>query len=135
VDLWRRRAPALFERLEAEPPRLAPVRARPPGAASPAPPRGRPPGARAFPPAAPSAERPLDLNRATAHELTRLPGIGPRLAARIVARREALGGRFAAAEDLAAVRGIGRRRAAELRPLVRVGAAAETSGPAAAEPP
>ncbi|HUH12108.1 MAG TPA: ComEA family DNA-binding protein [Longimicrobiales bacterium] len=48
----------------------------------------------------------LDPNRASATELDRLPGIGPAVAGRIVAAREA-GAVFTRAEDLAAVKGIG----------------------------
>ena len=50
--------------------------------------------------------RPIDLNRATAAELDQVRGIGPALAARIVARRDEVGG-FARVEDLIEVRGIG----------------------------
>ena len=49
---------------------------------------------------------PLDLNRATAGELTGLPGIGPARAAAIVRWRETHGP-FRRAEDLLAVPGIG----------------------------
>ena len=49
---------------------------------------------------------PLDLNSATAGELTALPGIGPELAARIVAYREE-NGPFSAAEEILNVSGIG----------------------------
>jgi competence protein ComEA len=48
----------------------------------------------------------LDLNRATAAELEALPGIGTRLAARVVAARDRRGG-FAKVEDLLEVPGIG----------------------------
>ena len=58
---------------------------------------------------------PIDLNRASAAELASLDGIGPRLAARIVAARP-----FASVDDLARVRGIGRKRVAALRPRLRV---------------
>ena len=49
---------------------------------------------------------PLDLNTATAEELTVLPGIGEVLAARIVAYREEHGP-FGAVEELMEVSGIG----------------------------
>jgi hypothetical protein len=189
VEAWHRRAPALLDRLEAEPPRLAarargssaarppvvagpgagerhtrapagvgpawstparrePARHRPasPTGDRPAPPTRRAPasptGDRPAPPTRnhpvpptrcppggapapgisppPSPAQPLDVNRATAAELARLPGIGPRLAARLLARREALGGSFGSFEDFARTPGLGRERAADLRPLVWV---------------
>jgi competence protein ComEA len=77
------------------------------------------------PPAAPivTAEGrsgPLDLNREGADSLQRLPGVGPVLAARIVAHR-ATRGRFRNTEELREVPGIGRARWERLRPLVRTG--------------
>ena len=65
----------------------------------------------------------VDLNRASARELDALPGIGPVLAARIVAHRERHGP-FANAEELLAVRGIGPRLLARLAPRIRAGAPA-----------
>jgi competence ComEA-like helix-hairpin-helix protein len=67
----------------------------------------------------PAADSPLDLNHASPAELVRLPGIGPKLAERIVRHREATGG-YRSADDLAGVPGLGARRAAALRPLVSV---------------
>lgn len=61
----------------------------------------------------------VNLNRATAAELEVLPGIGPALAARIVASR-AEAGRFARIEDLQRVSGIGPALLERLRPLVTV---------------
>ena len=66
-----------------------------------------------------SAAVPLDLNRASVQELDALPGIGPVLAERIVAYRERHGP-FRAPEELRAVRGIGPRLLARLRPRVEV---------------
>ena len=71
-------------------------------------------------PASPAAGVPIDLNRASAHELDALPGIGPVLAARIVEHREREG-RFRRPEELLVVRGIGPRLFARLRPLVTAG--------------
>ena len=62
-------------------------------------PRARAAGLRA-------AANPIDLNRATAEELERVRGIGPALAARIIARRTEVGG-FGRVDDLIEVRGIG----------------------------
>jgi competence ComEA-like helix-hairpin-helix protein len=52
----------------------------------------------------------LDANHASVAELASLPGVGPALAKRIVEARP-----FATVEDVARVRGIGRRRLARLR--------------------
>ena len=71
--------------------------------------------ARAAPPAVPAG--PVDVDRATAAELERLPGIGPALARRIVEEREK-GGPFGSAEALERVRGIGPRLAERLRERV-----------------
>jgi competence ComEA-like helix-hairpin-helix protein len=62
----------------------------------------------------------LDLNRASARELDALPGIGPVLAARIVAHRQQHGP-FGSREELLAVRGIGPRLLARLGGRIRVG--------------
>jgi competence ComEA-like helix-hairpin-helix protein len=52
----------------------------------------------------------IDVNRATVEELASLEGVGPALAARIVAARP-----FVTVEEVARVRGIGERRLARLR--------------------
>jgi competence ComEA-like helix-hairpin-helix protein len=62
---------------------------------------------------------PVDLNRASAADLTRLPGIGPVLAARIVAARDA-NGPFASVEDLRRVGGVGPAKLAAFREHVTV---------------
>jgi competence protein ComEA len=62
---------------------------------------------------------PLDVNRATAEELQRLPGIGPAMSARIIAARETKP--FAAVDDLRRVPGIGAKTLERLRPHVAVG--------------
>jgi competence ComEA-like helix-hairpin-helix protein len=59
----------------------------------------------------------LDLNGADAQTLAALPGIGPALAGRIVAEREARGP-FASPEDLLRVPGIGPGRLERIRPFV-----------------
>jgi competence protein ComEA len=80
-------------------------------------------------PSAPAApERPgkkvppagrIDVNRATAAELQRLPGIGPKLAARIILAREKQP--FRRVEDLQRVSGIKAKMLEKLRPYVTVG--------------
>lgn len=75
-------------------------------------------------PASPDRQGPLvDPDNATAAELERLPWVGPALAARIVADREAHGP-FGSIEGLERVRGIGPKLAERLRPLVTFGSPA-----------
>jgi competence protein ComEA len=62
---------------------------------------------------------PLNLNQATAEQLDALDGIGPGLAAKILAFREQHGG-FAAVDELDQVPGIGAGRLQALRDLVTV---------------
>lgn len=60
----------------------------------------------------------VDVNRATVFELVSLPGIGPRMAERIVADR-AENGPFFTVEALARVKGIGPRTVERLAPFLR----------------
>ena len=62
---------------------------------------------------------PIELNRATAVELTRLPGIGPALARRIVDARDA-DGRFAKINELGRVRGMSARKIERLRDFITI---------------
>lgn len=87
----------------------------PVGVPRPTPPPGAPPPPGAS--AAPGA--PLNLNTATPDQLDDLPGVGPVLAERIVDYRTQHGG-FRSIEQLQDVSGIGARRYADLKPLVRV---------------
>lgn len=64
------------------------------------------------------AALPVNINTASAEELETLPGIGPAMAARIIACREAQP--FASPEGLLKVPGIGKARLERLRPLVTV---------------
>jgi len=59
----------------------------------------------------------LDLNRASAAQLELLPGIGPSRAQKILERR-AQKGPFKSIYDLTEIRGISRRMAEKLEPLV-----------------
>jgi competence protein ComEA len=65
------------------------------------------------------AGEPLDLNRAALGDLLLLPGVGPKLAARILEERERRAG-FASLEQLAEVKGVGPKKLAQLRALVTV---------------
>jgi len=60
---------------------------------------------------------PIDVQVASATEMQALPGVGPVLAARIVATRASRNG-FDSVDDLLAVSGIGAGRLETLRPLV-----------------
>jgi competence protein ComEA len=64
---------------------------------------------------------PINLNTASAQQLTALPGIGEVLAGRIVAYRQAHGP-FKSVDDLLAVDGIGAGKLKQLRPYASVGA-------------
>ncbi|MFG3245383.1 helix-hairpin-helix domain-containing protein [Streptomyces sp. NPDC048187] len=87
------------------------------GASAPAPP---PPGAEPAPGgqagAGPAA--PVSLNTATTEQLDTLPGVGPVLAQHIIDYRTQHGG-FRSVDELREVNGIGERRFADLRDLVR----------------
>ena len=63
---------------------------------------------------------PIDVNTASAAELDALPGIGPALAARILAYREEHGP-FASLDDLALVNGIGTQTVEGLRDRATAG--------------
>ena len=75
---------------------------------------------RAAVPAAPLRPGALDVDRASVPEWVRLPGIGPSLAARIVADRNARGP-FGGPEGLLRVPGIGRKTLAKIRLFLATG--------------
>jgi comEA protein len=67
-----------------------------------------------------SAQRaPVDLNAASYNDLVRLPGIGPVMAKRIIAFREA-NGPFKRLQDLRQVKGIGAKTYEKLAPLLTI---------------
>ena len=72
-------------------------------------------------PAAKSAApaRPVDLNQASAEELTTIPGVGAALAQRIIEFREKEGP-FRRVEDLMKVKGIGEKSFQKMRNHVKV---------------
>lgn len=61
----------------------------------------------------------LDLNRATKQDFDALPGIGPRLAERIMAYRQSVRA-FHSLDELRDVKGIGKKKFERIRPLVTV---------------
>ncbi len=63
--------------------------------------------------------RKVNINTATALELEELPGIGPKTAQRIIEWRKEHG-KFLKVEDLMAVKGIGEKKMAQLKPLITV---------------
>jgi competence ComEA-like helix-hairpin-helix protein len=143
VGAWRERYPDLVERVErfdlepADPAaagrqgsgqhhrtgRQPDVRSAEPAATRPPPPPEGPDGDGHGSGRGGAAEG-LDLNQASAAELTGLPGLGPILAARIVDTREREGA-FPSVDDLRRVRGLGAARIERLRPLLTVGARSE----------
>ena len=90
--------------------------ARPPAPPAPAGPAAR---RAAVPGTGLCPDGPVSLNGATARELECLKGVGPALAARIVADRT-LHGPFGAVDDLDRVPGVGTGLLERLRPYVRV---------------
>lgn len=72
--------------------------------------------------------RPLDINRATAAELEELPRIGPKTAERIISYRSTYGP-FASVEDLTAVKGIGPKTLALLRPHLMIAPDSSSEAP------
>lgn len=61
----------------------------------------------------------LDLNRATKQDFDALPGVGPKLAERILKHRQSVGV-FQSLDDLREVKGIGKKTFERIRPLVTV---------------
>lgn len=64
----------------------------------------------------------VNINTASAEQLATLPGVGAKLAERIVEHRQK-SGQFKSAEELMNVRGIGEKNFAKLQPWLSVGEA------------
>ena len=80
--------------------------------------RGKRPLARSKEPKeTPAPVGPVDLDRASADEIEKLPGIGPALASRIIASRDS-NGTFGELDALCQVKGVGPALAKRLGPLV-----------------
>jgi competence protein ComEA len=62
----------------------------------------------------------VNINTATAQQLSDLPGVGAKLAARIVEYRQKAGG-FKTAQELMNVQGVGEKNFARLQPHLTVG--------------
>jgi len=113
-----------FDREESPGPLLPEAHAPPPGpipAAHPgSPPAAGPPATAPPPDPGPVLPlEPLDVNRADAAQLARLPGVGPGLAQRIVEERERRG-RFESPEALRYVLGVGPKKLAAIRRFITV---------------
>lgn len=70
----------------------------------------------------PTEEDPLNINTAKQAELEQLPGIGPELAARIIAYRQEHGA-FVSKEQIMDVSGIGEKRFSEMEAIITTGGA------------
>lgn len=68
----------------------------------------------------------VNINTATAQQLTVLPGVGEKLAARIVEYRQKSGS-FKSAEELMNVQGIGEKNFEKIHPYVSTGDSAQKS--------
>ena len=85
----------------------------------------RPPPSREEKPAGEDQQL-IDVNKASAEDFARLPGIGPKLAERVVTFRKKHGP-FRRVEDLLAIQGIGYGKWKAIRPYLRLGSANEES--------
>jgi competence protein ComEA len=66
-----------------------------------------------------TAAAPVNLNTATAEQLATIPGVGPKMAERILDYRQKNGG-FKKVEDLMNVSGVGEKSFLKMKPLITV---------------
>ena len=66
-----------------------------------------------------TAAAPVNLNTATVEQLATIPGVGPKMAERIVDYRQKNGG-FKKVEDLMNVSGVGEKSFLKMKPLITV---------------
>ena len=66
-----------------------------------------------------TAAAPVNLNTATAEQLESIPGVGPKMAERILDYRQKNGG-FKKVEDLMNVSGVGEKSFLKMKPLIIV---------------
>ncbi|HEY3092519.1 MAG TPA: helix-hairpin-helix domain-containing protein [Vicinamibacterales bacterium] len=66
-----------------------------------------------------TAAAPVNLNTATAEQLATIPGVGPKMAERIIDYRQKSGG-FKKIEDLMNVSGVGEKSFLKMKPLITV---------------
>jgi len=66
-----------------------------------------------------TAAAPVNLNTATAEQLATIPGVGPKMAERIIEYRQKNGG-FKKVEDLMNVSGVGEKSFLKMKPLITV---------------
>ena len=74
----------------------------------------------------PTPESPLNINTATQAQFEALPGLGTKVAERIIEYRQK-NGNFKKVEDLMNVKGIGEKSFLKLKPLLTVGQKADTA--------
>ena len=67
-----------------------------------------------------TATAPVNLNTATVEQLATIPGVGPKMAERIIDYRQKNGG-FKKVEDLMNVSGVGEKSFLKMKPLITVG--------------
>jgi competence protein ComEA len=66
-----------------------------------------------------TAAAPVNLNTATAEQLATIPGVGPKMAERIIDYRQKNGG-FKKIEDLMNVSGVGEKSFLKMKPLITI---------------